>query len=105
MTRRIHVLNARLLLALLIASLGMAGLAGGVTAQTDDDAAPVAEASPSDVSGESGEGETEDTSVNALPETGQGTAASNNSAPILLLVGVAGVIVAGGVMLIRIRRA
>jgi hypothetical protein len=102
MTRRLHVLNARLLLALIIASLGMAGIVGEVAAQTDDSEAPVVAASPVDGGGEGDDSAAE---VAALPETGQGSAASAEEGPILLLVAVAGVVGVAGVMLYRTRRA
>jgi len=102
MTRRFHVLNTRLLLAFLVASLGMAGLAGEVAAQTGDDSVPVAEASPAGTDGESG---AEESAVSALPETGQGPTETADAAPVLLLAGIAGVIAVAGVMLFRTRRA
>ncbi len=107
MTRRLHVLNARMLLAFLIASLGMAGIVGDIAAQTDDDSAPVVEASPAGTDGESGEADTteSDTAVSALPETGQGTTETADTVPVLLLIGVAGVIAVAGVMVYRTRRA
>lgn len=107
MTRRLHVLNARLLLAFLIASLGMAGIAGDMAAQSDDDQAPVAEASPAGSDDGSGEADTSesDTAVSALPETGQGSAATADSVPVLLLIGIAGVVAVAGVTVYRTRRA